>query len=263
MYYIIDLTKNTTHAFEDKLNLLYGWKKLTYPRVWPTSLAPFNFKELNVTGKDSYPAEIPTGEYTYSEDLGFYICVYKTIQKMKTFQVRDDDGRSLDIRLWKDEIALIDDGWTPQHHGFRLDEGKFREGPWPHTGKPHAHCCSGPAMWHRFVQETTRNHQDELEDYRPVQDKTKVRTRGLNLDSSWNIFDRKYFKKHSLSWKDQSKAAHQWARHKKGVTKRHLRNAKRWKPQSMHETDYLDVVMQSIDLSAYLEEENEFYHRAS
>ena len=84
------------------------------------------------------------------------------------------------------------------------------------ASKTHRFKPRDTSMTKRSLIQASLNHEDELQDAIPIIDKSRFRRKsGKKRDT--------YFRDTPRSWKNQSKAPRQWARHKRGVTKKSLR----------------------------------------
>lgn len=232
MYYIMDLIENKFYGFDTKQQLLYRWRQMTSnPSYFRARNLKLSFEQLNVTGVDttSRLEEIP-GKY-FTTRFGIHPC-HEWVQRLRRYQVVDDAGRSIDIRAWKEELRQVEGTdknlWNTPNRP--VNAPKFRQGPCGQGRKNRNHFIAGPAMWKASMSAQSMDEPlDEDAGLRPILDHTKVRTRGINeytnaYRSQYKISGRWGGSK---SWKDQSKAGRQWARHKPSCSKKSLREAAR------------------------------------
>lgn len=248
MYNVIDLQMNKTLSFSSKLDLLYWWKTKRI-KSWPMSEKPLDFSELNVTGVDTHFDLVKTNELYFNSFTGTWLPLYKKILVRKRYHVVDKAGRAIDIREWANEIRMVNNGWHPDDKQDKKLHEVFRKTSCSQGAKDHSHRRGCKSMWRASVVQASLNHEDELDGYMPIVDKSKFRNRGFGPGNNWDSYEwyRHLKAFHSKSWKDQSKAGRQWARHKNGVTKRHLRQ-KECYMNCITEEDYFNMVMESIDL---------------
>lgn len=85
MYYVYDFANGWSYPFETKEELALWWRGRDR-----------DFNELNVTGNDVFVS------HWYKPVLVGEECIYISISErcLRRFQVFDDDGRSIDIRIW-------------------------------------------------------------------------------------------------------------------------------------------------------------------
>lgn len=163
-----------------------------------------SFSELNVTGKDLKLTAVHTGGYI--QVFGCILPEYRKTLVPRRFQVFDCDGRSVDVRLYTHmELSAV----KPCHS----------VPSWMPGAKTHYHRVSGPAMHHRSLQQAfDDSYTDELHAIGlvPMRGDGAMRRKVASSRRTLSRFSRGAGNFHDLSWKNQSKAVRQWARHKKG-----------------------------------------------
>lgn len=195
MYYVYDFANGWSYPFETKEELALWWRERDH-----------NFNELNVTGNDIFVNHwykpILVGE------VYFYISTPE--RYLRRFQVLDDDGRSIDIRLWPKFV------WEWQK--------PYKSRYWGWSGsKKHGHRHSGPALWRgtRRSASISASDWDLIEEALPcpVMDRTAIRKKVLDIDP-YDCIEKRCCCSKSKSWKDQCKARKQWAKQKPQKTTR-------------------------------------------
>lgn len=160
---------------------------------WKQHNGKNNFSQLNMTGNDTYRMEMPV----YTDDRNIlWIPQYPK----RRYKVYDEEGRSIDIRLWPKEL------WRPrpivQRSPYYGQSGKKR-----HRRRGHA-----PAGVHRILKSACSQgyHQyiDEDELLAPP-----IRNKAI---PSWTDIEDHYekrWRRMDNSWKKRSKCHKQWQRH--------------------------------------------------
>ena len=210
MFYLCDLYKGTSIAFHTQESLLYYWREHIDRDGRHKNF--LNFDQLNVTGKD----EMVWSKF-YSAGPWFYTERYRDIRR---YQVFDDDGRSIDIRQWKDALAAVESG---RYHPLRKKRSvafTFRDGPVPYVRKSHGHRIGCESFYRSSLQALNDAPLEDL-DIHAIVDHTGVRKRHRKLKfSSWDNAEVKAAGKwNRRCWKNSCKALHQWAKHKKGFSR--------------------------------------------
>ena len=135
----------------------------------------------------------------------------------------DDDGRSVDIRSWKKEIELLmDKGPSIARTPSTEHQPRFRQEPCGYGRKQQFHRRGYPSMTKQnLICESF--FEDAMDGvpvrYQPVIDHSTARRRGCghaSFDALDNMAEMK-MRFGLKSWKQQSKSARQWCKHKKGV----------------------------------------------
>ena len=188
MYYLIDLTNETTRTFETKVALLTHWRFRLHRILFPAPA--LNFKELNVTGKDTYTAA----------------GIMESI--LRQFQVLDDEGRSQDIRTWTDEIEIVNaidfpfSRRTPSQARFRIDPADV--GSKLPVRKSRHNAFERQRLMDRQIEQL--DSEDDLLGFTPIRDNSRPRPQS---------YERKDFhrRNRSRSWKAYTKNTSQWGRH--------------------------------------------------
>lgn len=245
MYYIIDLQNIVRYPCHDKLDVLERWQCVTrgsYP-IYLTHGVPLDFSQLNITGKDCCPVYERVGMYWEPKNECFWNS-YVRVMRLKRFQVIDSDGRSIDIRTWKPEIALANAGHYPAKPS-KEHIPVFRREPAGWGRKVHTHRKGGCTMWRASMREVFCGDDDELTEFRPVIDRSKSRNRGFSFDAGWDAVERRHNSSWTSSkcWKDQSKSGRQWAQHKRGVSGKAIRDKRCPEP-------YMDIAEMCADIIA-------------
>lgn len=203
MFHIYDHSEKTYKDFKAEVDVACWWN---------THFRGMRFDELNVSGRDINMVTVQAGTHMAS------ICgelrefpTYKTIPVLRRYQVFDAAMRSIDIRLWSDSI------WE---HVPQVSPMCSR---WQSGSKPHYHRTAGPALWRRTLRMRADTvSSDELQEDGlpvPMYDRTAYR-HGYNFRTAdiWDFYEEKADAKlcSSKSWKDQTRARKQWAKHKSG-----------------------------------------------
>ena len=234
IYKIVDLANNSVAAVCDgkravlTASAMNSMKKLWLRTDYMTGKTVFCFDDLNVTGND---IRLGVAEVKYHPVIGAYNVIGKIRRR---FQVLDQDGRSVDIRAWKQEIIDIS-LFGPDDHGNAKrysNHPLFRQEPCGWGSKNLIHRMNAPAMLHRTLSDAARSGEaltDIETDAFPVIDHTSVRKRGCGK-RGWNCYDQKWARKmnSNRSWKDQWKTPRQWSKHKKNVKTNGLRAMRKW-----------------------------------
>ena len=189
MFYLMDLYKDTSMSFETRIDLLTYWRFRLVPEHRFYAAKPLDFSNLNVTGNDMYSRP--------------FVDTWK-----RRFQVRDEQGRSVDIRTWKKEIDIVN---AMEHFPWRRSTKpipRFRR-------EPAVMGCKMPdrkGRYNAFTKQKLRDKwgtvepdfEDDLLGFTPVKDHSAPRVKERhphkpNLDIQ--------------SWKSSTKNAFQWGRH--------------------------------------------------
>lgn len=195
MYHLIDLTNQTRISFETKIDLLAHWRFRLYFDARNVVPAPLNFKDLNITGNDMYGSPIVS-------------------LRMRRFQVLDDDGRSLDIRTWAEEIEIVNAMKHFPYYQHISSQASFRIDPAVSGSKtPRRKDRCGALTLQRLrdrVGTQELDYEDELLGFTPIRDNSAPRSRNSAMqgDGKQRCKQRK-----CRSWKSHTKNTSQWARH--------------------------------------------------
>ena len=197
MYYVRDLYDDTRIKFGSMNDVAYWWRRKVGQ----------DFSQVNITGKDTCTVMEKNG--WLRTEIGV-IPTYKRVRYLRRYQVLDEDGRSVDIRTWPKSVWE----WAPSHPACY----------WPCGFKDNHHRTTGPSMW-RSPYRASMDGLDEGELLSeglplPIRDNSGVRLPFDGTDSVWDYYDSHYFHWRSKSWKDQTKARKQWAKHKSKGEKR-------------------------------------------
>lgn len=229
MYRIIDLTTGKTLAVcADRAHTLLAFLRLS-SRInsnWLLRGRQLNFDLLNISGKDILFRWERDG-YVWSEALQTMVPKTKKVCYLRPYQVLDEWDRSVDIRLWKDDITDINAGNWPTHHKKPEHMPRYRVDPcgWGH--KYHVHRQNSASMMFQQLKQQDADVHDDKSEFNPIVDKTSVRRR-VTKGELWDSYDDKNAAKwrSSKCWKDQSKSPRQWARHKSGLSRHDPRRPK-------------------------------------
>lgn len=101
---------------------------------------------------------------------------------------------------------------------MRHPDYEFRARTYYGKKKKHRMKEKTPSMTKRTLLYESIDHTEELQETAPVLDKSKIRHRKPRKTST-------YFRDAQRSWKSQTKAPRQWARHKTGITKKNLHDS--------------------------------------
>lgn len=221
MYYIIDLATNARYACDTKLDVIWRYAVLCDCRMRYAAALTLSFDNLNITGHDIRMVRVPVG---CQEIDGDFYTVYERQPYLRRYQVVDDADRSVDIRAWNDEIDAFRAGERSARK-YDTHEPVFRREPCGQGRKQRSHRIGLPAMWKTSLQDTLNNENDDLAEYVAIRNHTKPRNRGISIGDGWDVYDRRLcgIWHSSKCWKDQSKSGRQWAKHKRGCSKRALR----------------------------------------
>lgn len=233
MYYLVDLKEKKTTPFSTKLDLLYyRFSKPERRPLWYNSneIIPrmMDFAELNVTGKDTaIGMERVPGKFWFFDGTTFPC--YEKVATLRRYKVTDVQGRSIDIRTWLQEIALVKSGkYRPTHKMADSKQPAYRREPCGQGHKHHFHRVGCPTMWHRSLAEAMDEEDLVLDaEVQPVRDHSGIRRRGIKDETSFERVERRASRSWTCSkcWKDQSKAGRQWAKNKKAQNGRFLRES--------------------------------------
>ena len=254
MYYLIDLQeKKSVKEFVTKMDLLVHWAKVVNG-VWAWRFQEhflqgrkIDFRALNITGKDVVKKFMPTGKYFISPFTGLLAEEHDYVNVQRRYQVLDDFGHPVDIRLWTDEIRMIESGLVNPYGNKDIDYHlpEFRREPALEGAKPHGHYHHLPKM---MIQYATHVAAAEFEDdlyelnltaKRIQQCKPRVRHNVVNANFSidnkiCNLYGRK-------CWKQQSKNYKQWAKHKSSLKRHNLQHN-----GGMNDPEYLEILRDGI-----------------
>lgn len=239
MYYIIDLATNARYTCDTKLDVIWHYAVLCDCRMRYAAALTLSFDNLNITGHDIRMVRVPVG---CQEIDGDFYTVYERQPYLRRYQVVDDADRSIDIRTWNNEIEAFRAGERPAR---KHDTHKpvFRREPCGY-GRKRTACRVGlPAMWKASMVEAFDYADDEPLEYAIILDHSKPRHRGFTVGAGWDAYDDRYHAiwHSSKCWKDQSKSGRQWAKHKRGCSKRALRES-------------VDIGTKSFDAEALIQE---------
>lgn len=196
LYYICDLYAGKALSFQSRETLAAFWFKKFGRR----------FEDLNVTGKDTRVEYVsrPRPSALVPDKL---VTVSAPELVTRRYQVLDEKGRSVDIRTWPEEIFREP---KPAHAGYSLSGAKQYRGHW-----------HGPTLQLRSMREfDVDDHMDDVE-HVAVRDRSRLRRKAVLSPGDYEdhvccVSARSK----SCSWKDQTRARKQYARHKDNVTYR-------------------------------------------
>lgn len=185
-YTVIDVKEGLHIPMADQAAVVEWWKD-RFGGIWPQDDSIYSshnfFRELNLTGKD-----------IRRDSCGSY--------DLRQFQVLDELGCPVDLRAWPKEI------WTSS----------------PKVSSQHSSGCGSKKVLHRMDGPKARRQMLRLlssdVDFEEVEqvvvlDKTRV-TRKSTDSTCGDSGIRRYFRENNMapsrSWKDQTKAARQYAK---------------------------------------------------
>lgn len=214
MYYVYDYVKEAVVMQGTQQEIALWWrggllvqgKHLLSREDRRGKPARVDFTQLNVTGKDVYRIPEQDGWYWFKDKDGhpYTVPKYVWVAYLRRYQVFDDAGRSIDIRAWDDSV------W---HYVPPRQSSQWYPG-WMRGAKFHHHRTSGPSMWRGTLRAAMDVAEIDEDLPLPIRDNTKVRLPFGGTEDSWSYYDRHYCHWKSASWKDQTKARKQWAKHK-------------------------------------------------
>ena len=180
-------------SFMDKNTLLDFWRRYIGP-----------FDKLNVTGKDIYISQdfLHTG---IGRNGGQGVDMIME-RKLRPYLVVDENGRHEDIRTW-----------TREPETKNICTGA--SGQWPVMGaKQHWRRMNGPSMRRRTMRDSAREFYTDLDGSSLIEVPGVRRKLRISRTDEENFYCRPG--NISKSWKDQYKAANQFAKHKPGCQHR-------------------------------------------
>lgn len=204
MYYLRDLLSETVTPFPDAPSLARAWRERFGD----------SFDELNVTGRDSRAGVIRRVVRAGGDSDGETLVVHERVEWSRRFQVLDEDGRSVDVREWPEDV-------------FRTERRAPRRCRAANHGGRAAHPHRrGPTLQLGAIRAAAdRTYLDEC-DERPTRDNSGIRRKATMTAAEFGDHCGSRWKK-SDSWKDQTRAPRQFARHKHGVGARALAATRR------------------------------------
>lgn len=212
MYYLYDLMK------PQGKNLPVCGSRLDWPAnpmqlddkaalmdFWARRVASSGFEMLNVTGKDVYIHTAYIRDTIPGPRGNFGVTAVEE-RRLKPYLVVDDEGRHVDIRDWgmKPERICHDCPGSRAYDSVMMGS------------KQHRHRMNGPSMRRRTLRIHSEERCAEL-------DETLIRVPGVRkkvLAGCWDEMEFYRNRKSSRSWKDQCKAANQFAKRKPGCRHR-------------------------------------------
>lgn len=217
LYNVVNLISGEVIISGTCQEIAYWWRTNKKFRDYKGNI---HFDELNMTGKDTVLHVVKDGliklkirgEYTW-------VTNYKHVHDLRTYQVQDEDGRSVDIRSWGKDV-------------WEYEPPRCTYVPrWMSGSKAHGHRSSGPSMW-RGTFSASMESVDKAEllaDGHPVplRDNSGVRL-PFTTSTVWDYYDEHFFHQKSKSWKDQTKARKQWAKHKRNGKSQRRENEWSW-----------------------------------
>lgn len=249
MFYLHDLYTGKIIEFSSKQALLWHWKRLirhTVCRLNPITghfdknlgaaalicgyenkdihWAP-DFTDLNLSGKDFY------SPYIYAPEMG----------KLKRYMVLDQDGHSVDIRMWTKEINEVSDTNINRWHSARPEsknQPRFRMDPCGYGRKDHHHRVSAQALMFSTLRREQIDPMEEVE-ITPIRGSAEPRTTISPVmmdDATAAKSIRNHYDGSNQSWK-KTKCGKQWAKHKKGVKPQSIRKQRQRKNIPIEGTD--------------------------
>lgn len=152
---------------------------------WFSRLA--RLKDLNVTGKDMKSA------CTGMPYIKFYVCDWSLYHTLRRYQVIDEEGRSVDPRIWELEVP-----------------GRIYEQDTLDIKRAYSRRYRSRSKAKSFIRQMKREAAAGMElDIRPARTNTKLRMGKYNIPKLIRSEEWK-------CWKNK-KAARQWGKHKKGA----------------------------------------------
>lgn len=219
LYYLHHALENKTYRFADAAALAAFWARKGY-----------RFEDLNVTGRDVRAGFVRTAR----RDIGGFP-VYERVELPRPIHVTDGNGRRVDVRTW--DANLFVPRCAPA-----------RPGPLWNTGTKQAKAhFRGPTLQRAAMAAAMDDGGlDELEDVRPVRDGSRVRRKAvMNPDQFLDRTGARGPK--SNSWKDQTDAPRQYAKHRKGsvrpATHKNKAAVTTVPAKQYHIPDYMDLIL--------------------
>lgn len=230
MYHLIDVAAATCVAqTTSRMETLIEWMRIVNGinryNIDRHRHNGIDFKNLNLTGKDTYVEWRCIG-HSFDPYYNTFIPNYAYIKELRSHQVLDDFGRPVDIRLWENEIRRIQSGDIPyKNHSLSFRYPVFRREPALTGARPHGHRIHLPKMMVQFAgQQDAAAHDDFNELYElgltdhmiqhaMPRNRHDIVDATISLDFKMNT---RYGKK---DWKKHTKNAAQWGKHKSGIKK--------------------------------------------
>lgn len=205
MFYLIDVIRDVClAACKTRNDLHIAWLKYVQEkRRWDFTYdkPDIDFSRFTMNGKD-------VAIYHRTKFCGYVgdgnpIYDYITDRVIRQFRVLDEYGRTVDVREWPEMYEEPE--WPKYDHSWSYNSGS----------KNHRHRMVGPS----FAKKQNMAFVFDEDDVPDNIDTRKLQPRHKTKHGSWRdeyYYDRKSAKKwHRTSWKDNCKAEHQWAKHKK------------------------------------------------
>ena len=211
MYFIWDLYEDTYIRCRTERDLVLQWTRLNGGR---------DFGQLNMTGNDCYASKEFTGTYTVLED-GTYVRDVCTRYYTRRYLVTDDRNRTVDLRLFPDELWDIPE---PRRRWYTFNTGRRRR--W--------HRQNGPSMYRRQMRDAQAAPDlDGLDEDIRIEARllrnVSVRTKTvIDETDAADKYDRRaahgYYA--PRCWKDQTKTRKQYQRHDRRRTRKNAYRGK-------------------------------------
>ncbi|MBD5585189.1 MAG: hypothetical protein HDQ88_08905 [Clostridia bacterium] len=228
MFYLIDVISDVClAACKTRNDLHIAWLKYVQDkRRWDFTYdrPEIDFSQFTMNGKDVVIYH--RTKFCGYDDDGNPIYEFITDSVLRRFRVLDEYGRTVDIREWPEMYE--EPKWPKYEHSWAYSTG----------AKDHRHRMRGPAFGKQQNMEVILNEDDVPGniDARKLQPRHKTKH-----DGWWDVsyYDRKSAKKwNQKNWKDNCKAKHQWAKHKKKAKESTIRTMRPYYP----ELDILDTI---------------------
>ena len=233
MYYLMNIaTSKCITRTKTKMEMLISWMNIVnginrYCLIH-RKYDNINFDNLNLTGKDT----ITKQDAIF--DTNLKMIVYKSYRTLRMYQILDEFGRSIDARLWKEEIQRILSGnILYDTYITSIKHLTFRQASVFTGAKRHCHRIHLPKMMVQFASQrnaASHENRDELYDIGLTDHMivhSKPRSRHTIEDATIDI-DYKVNQRYGVkNWKKQTKNATQWEKHKSCVRK----NKRKWHQQ--------------------------------
>ena len=207
-------------------NLAAGHPSLFIKRNWEFRFNPakgrngfcqsveMDFSDLNVSGRDIKPCSRWMHRWNGSEYVVHQISNGPT--ELRRYQVQDENGRSIDVRMWTSEIEAVTRcarfgsdymSVTPCHR-----QSGYRKEPCGVGARRTLHRVGCVSMWKQNVIDGCRYNGHDGEDcvHNPILDHTQARKRVNPINGNTDNVYR--FGGGDRCWKNQ-RGAKQWGKH--------------------------------------------------
>ena len=202
-YTMYKFSTNSTRVFENKDELIAYFSSHVTKSWWSKRKECSLFEEINVTGKDV--TILHKQKVKYDGEGNYVNTTYYTEKYLKDIMVFDEYNRTIDIRMFKDEIL------NQKYNKDNLPKIKtknmgynhpyeFRKTPVPYTKKRHFHYERDVKYKHKLMKYDFNGYDINV-------NRDKKKKNELFDILYWREFPTKDFQK---SWKKQSKKRKQW-----------------------------------------------------